>query len=593
MGKEGSKKILAVPSVRRGNGSGHLHRMLHLAAEHPRRVSLFLDRTGKLTPGPTINLKPYEEFIRSEIDFRQLQKESWSYILLDQRETPVSLLAGLKELIPGTPVAAVDEGGKHRKSLEYLIDTLPSLRRQECNLFKPDLNPRPLRRSLYYNCPLKFEKVLISFGGEDPRGLTLPTLMALRKIPFLSRTSITVAAGPAFRELSLPSDIEILRAPGNLREYLSEYDCLITSYGLTALEALAAGIPVVTVNPSRYHSRLAKKTGLLVCGTGKPDAGRLKRALENPRKLIGRCALAEENLRDTADPDPSPAELSPSASVCPGCGAAPGTVLGRFPERTFYRCASCTLVYQQRWIPDSTVYNHAYFFDEYKRQYGKSYLDDFAHIRSMGRERLRNIRIENSDPSLLDVGCAYGPFLEAAREAGFRIEGLEPSKEAARWAEEHLGCRVSPMGLEEFVRKNPQKKWDAVTLWYVIEHFPDLESALQQLSGMVKPGGMLALGTPNGAGISARRNLKKFLAASPADHYTILSPKSVKRLLKQKGFRVEKMRIPGMHRERFPVLFRILWPFTAGIARLLRLGDTFEVYARRMDRERKDNSREG
>jgi len=592
MSKEGSKKILAVPSVRRGNGSGHLHRMLHLAAKYPRRVSLFLDRNGELSPGQTINLKPYEEFIRSEIDFRRLKEESWSYILLDQRQTPLSLFARLRELIPHTPVAAVDEGGKFRKHFEYLIDTLPSLRRQECNLFNPDLNPRPLRRRLYLDCPERFEKILISFGGEDPRGLTLQTLAVVRSIPFLSRSAVTVAAGPAFGDLRLPPGIKVLYAPENLREHLSDYDCLITSYGLTALEALAAGTPVISVNPSRYHSRLAKKTGLLVCGTGKPDAGSLKKALENPRKLIGRCALAEESLKSGTEESLSPVDLSPAPASCPGCGKRKGNAVGRFPERTFYRCPSCGLVYQQRWVPDTTVYNHSYFFDEYKQQYGKSYLDDFGHIRSMGRARLKNIHTRKPDPTLLDVGCAYGPFLEAAREAGFRIEGLEPSKEAARWAAEHLDCKVSAMGLDEFVRKNPQKKWDAVTLWYVIEHFPDLESALLQLAGMVKPGGVLALGTPNCAGISARRNLKNFLAASPSDHYTILSPKSVKTLLRQKGFRVEKIRIPVLHRERFPVLLRFLWSCTGRLGRLLRLGDTFEVYARRIDKKGKDTSRE-
>jgi len=592
MNKDGSNKILAIPSVRRGNGSGHLHRMLHLAAEYPGRISLFIDRTGELTPGPTINLKPYEELIQNEIDFHHLKEESWSYILLDQRETPDALLSRLRELIPGTPLAAVDEGGKRRKSFEYLIDTLPSLRRQECNLYKPDLNPRPLQRRLYFDCPEHFEKILISFGGEDPRGLTLPTLAALRSIPFLSRSSITVAAGPAFGDLRLPPDIRVLKAPGNLREHLSEYDCLISSYGLTALEALTAGTPVITVNPSRYHSRLAKKTGLLVCGTGKPDPGSLKKALKNPRRLIGRCALAEEALKAGTEGGPSPADFSPSSASCPGCGSGRGKAVGRFPERTFYRCPSCGLVYQQRWVPDTTVYDHSYFFDEYEQQYGKSYLDDYEHIRSMGKERLKNIRTGTSNPGLLDVGCAYGPFLEAAQEAGFRVEGLEPSGEAVRWAEEQLDCKVHPVGLEEFAQQNRQKKWDVITLWYVIEHFADLENTLQHLSRMVKPGGILALGTPNCAGISARRNLKSFLSVSPADHYTILSPESVKKLLRSRGFKVEKFRIPGLHRERFPLLLRVFWPLTAGIARFLLLGDTFEVYARRLDDPEKDEPSE-
>jgi 2-polyprenyl-3-methyl-5-hydroxy-6-metoxy-1,4-benzoquinol methylase/spore coat polysaccharide biosynthesis predicted glycosyltransferase SpsG len=586
MGEKRKSRILAIPSVRRGNGSGHLHRMLTLAAEYPEQVSLFLDRNGDLFPGPVIDLKPYEQFIESETDFRKIPGEEWSYILLDQRETSRAVLQKLKKILPGTPIAAVDEGSRNRRFIDYLIDTMPGLHRRESNLFKPDLNPMPVQRRFYYDCPERFEKILVSFGGEDPRGLTLPSLEALLSLPFISSYSITVVQGPASRKLQLPPEVKILKAPDNLREHLSAYDCLVTSYGLTALEALAAGTPVLTINPSRYHSRLARKTGLPVCGTGKPDKRRLKRILESPRKLIGRCVLAEEALNKGTAESTSLSDLSPSDVFCPGCGRERAAVIGRFPERSFYRCRSCGLVYQQRWVPDSTVYNHAYFFDEYKRQYGKNYLDDFEHIRKMGEKRLKHIQPGHPDPALLDIGCAYGPFLQAAKEAGFRVEGVEPSREAALWAEKNLGCEVHALGLGEFTEQNPQRSWDAVTLWYVIEHFPDLQAVLKQLSGMVRPGGVLAMGTPNGKGISARRHLKSFLAASPADHYTILSPSSIRKLLAKHGFRVEKFRVPGLHRERFPAPLYFFWPLNRIIASWLLLGDTFEIYARRLESEK-------
>ena len=44
--------------------------------------------------------------------------------------------------------------------------------------------------------------------------------------------------------------------------------------------------------------------------------------------------------------------------------------------------------------------------------------------------------------SLFEVGCAYGMFLEATKERGYRVEGLEFSPVAAGVASRRLGCTI-------------------------------------------------------------------------------------------------------------------------------------------------------
>ncbi len=46
----------------------------------------------------------------------------------------------------------------------------------------------------------------------------------------------------------------------------TEHDLVVTSYGLTAFEALAAGTPVVLLNPTRRHEKLSRRAGLASLG---------------------------------------------------------------------------------------------------------------------------------------------------------------------------------------------------------------------------------------------------------------------------------------------------------------------------------------
>jgi predicted TPR repeat methyltransferase len=125
-----------------------------------------------------------------------------------------------------------------------------------------------------------------------------------------------------------------------------------------------------------------------------------------------------------------------------------------------------------------------------------------------------------------------------------------------------------------------------VTLWYVLEHFPDADGVLAKASALLPKGGVFAFSTPNGRGISARRDLQRFLLNSPGDHFTIFSPRKLGATLARYGFALRRVRVTGHHPERFPgVLGRAAqkWAGAARVIRaasvLLRLGDTFEAYA--------------
>lgn len=110
-------------------------------------------------------------------------------------------------------------------------------------------------------------------------------------------------------------------------------------------------------------------------------------------------------------------------------------------------------------------------------------LEAFERILGPGRRRL------------LDIGSGPGFFLKAARDRGWQVRGIEPSRQAAAHArglgvevvEGFFGAEIAPgLGL-----------YDAVHLNNVLEHVPDPIGLLIVARECLEPGGILCVNVPN------------------------------------------------------------------------------------------------
>jgi len=513
----------------------------------------------------------------------ELDRRSWDFCIYDRRATNGRELRRYRHL--GVPVG-LDEGGEYRQYFSYLIDTFPLPGDMGgANVFDSALLPQASRRR---EPPERFLRFLVSFGGEDPGHLTERMLEELLSRQGVEAGNITVVEGPLFGPRGYPAGVEILRAPDNLAEILHRYDVLFTSFGLTAYEGLSAGCAVLLLNPSSYHDTLSKKAGFPRLGVKKIHSSRLRRYMENPRVVNGIMErIAPGPPRDLA------ALLSrlvpPLIGACPICGTIDGEAVLRQEERSFFRCRRCGIVYQLDFIDRGESYREEYFFEEYRRRYGRSYLEDFEQIRGFSKKRLASLSsiVSPRSKKLLDVGCAYGPFLQEAREAGFRAEGLDPVESAVGYVRKELKIPASQGFFED--HQAPPNSYDVISMWYVIEHFADPARVLCKVRELLKPGGVFAFSTPNSSGISGRGRIGSFLKKSPADHHTVWSPGSARRILNRRGFRVRKVVVTGHHPERFPLLpatgrggwYRVLLL----LSRVFRLGDSFEIYATKRDND--------
>jgi len=124
--------------------------------------------------------------------------------------------------------------------------------------------------------------------------------------------------------------------------------------------------------------------------------------------------------------------------------------------------------------------------------------------------------------SVLDVGCGTGEFLLDIRRSGVEVHGLEPSPFAAGYA--------ASLGLDVFqgtvAAYRPERSFDLITLWNVIEHMPDPSGDLARLRDLLAPAGAVVILTPNAgshqaaafgrdwAGLEVPKHLQLFDAAS-------------------------------------------------------------------------------
>lgn len=142
---------------------------------------------------------------------------------------------------------------------------------------------------------------------------------------------------------------------------------------------------------------------------------------------------------------------------------------------------------------------------------------------------------------LLEIGCAQGFFLNAAR-VSYETVGVEPSRSAREYARGALRLDVPAATMEE--ARFPDTSFEAVAMIDVIEHVADPLGALREAARVLKPGGVLYLVTPDIDSLSARLLRGRWWGLRPA-HIYYFSRRTMGAMLEKAGFAIVESRSYG------------------------------------------------
>lgn len=198
--------------------------------------------------------------------------------------------------------------------------------------------------------------------------------------------------------------------------------------------------------------------------------------------------------------------------------------------RAIVRCADCGLVSLPLQSAPPTAYEDA--ADPY-------YLEQAAQ-RIANAHRL--LELIPAGGRLLEIGCACGFLLVAARERGFAAQGVEMSGWASAHARDAYGLDVKTGRLE--TANLPAASFDAVVMADVIEHLTDPRRTLQAIDRVLRPGGRLLLLTPDVGSLVARLAGTRWWGLLD-DHYFYYSRPTLRRFLGSEGFAVERISALG------------------------------------------------
>jgi 2-polyprenyl-3-methyl-5-hydroxy-6-metoxy-1,4-benzoquinol methylase len=135
---------------------------------------------------------------------------------------------------------------------------------------------------------------------------------------------------------------------------------------------------------------------------------------------------------------------------------------------------------------------------------------------------------------LLDIGAGSGDFVARMRGLGWSAEGLDFDPRSvdnarARGLTFHLGDLASQGFRDE--------AFNAITMSHSLEHVHDPIALLREARRLlVKPGGQLAIATPNTGSVLHRKFGQHWFALEPPRHLHLFSRQSLALALRKAGF---------------------------------------------------------
>lgn len=137
--------------------------------------------------------------------------------------------------------------------------------------------------------------------------------------------------------------------------------------------------------------------------------------------------------------------------------------------------------------------------------------------------------------NILDIGCGTGHFAAYAKSKGANVFGVEPSDQARVIAD--------TQGVKTFssIDQITAKKFNAITMWHVLEHIYDLDAILKKIRDRLSDDGTIFIAVPNYESDDATRYKEYWAAFDVPRHVWHFSRKSMEKVLKRNHLKIVRI----------------------------------------------------
>ena len=165
------------------------------------------------------------------------------------------------------------------------------------------------------------------------------------------------------------------------------------------------------------------------------------------------------------------------------------------------------------------------------------YLYHWVRSYSLGKKVGLINRLNPAKGKLLDYGSGTGFFLNAAKKRGWGVTGVEPSEEARKVALAENKLKLNDPDTFEWTGS-----YQAITLWHVLEHLPELKEHLGKFTSVLAPGGTLIIAVPNHESLDSQIYGEHWAALDVPLHLYHFKKSNIQDLADQFGLQLEEVK---------------------------------------------------
>lgn len=220
---------------------------------------------------------------------------------------------------------------------------------------------------------------------------------------------------------------------------------------------------------------------------------------------------------------------------CIQCGKPSLIKLSNFSNVGLVKCEKCHFVFSEK-IPSKKELIE-YYSNEYERT---NFLSPVTEKRY--NELLNKFEPYRKNNRILDIGAGCGFFLKIAHQRGWEIYGTEIDESAVEKCEE-TQLKMSFGEIQDI--RFPEDFFDVIVHIEVIEHVNNPNQYIQEISKILRPGGITYLSTPNFNAIHRYRLKEKYDVISYPNHLCYYTAKTLKQAFKAHGLEPIRIKTTG------------------------------------------------